>query len=276
MKKLLGIFAICFSMSIAAQEYSAMTYNIRVAVDTDGKNAWEHRRESLVDQIQFTAPDILGIQEGLKNQVKFLKRKLNNYHYIGHGRDRQKKGEFSAIFYNKKKLEVLKEGTFWLSETPKEFSSGWDASLPRICTYGLFRDLKNNGKFWVFNTHFDHMGEQARMNSAQLILKMIKELTSEGDIVLLMGDLNAVPESKPIAVIKKSLNDCRSKAKLTFGPENTFNGFNFHEPTKNRIDYIFSSKNKNLKINKYAVLNNSLEQRYISDHFPVFVEFQIK
>lgn len=275
MKKILGIFTICFSLSVFSQEYTALTYNVRVDVKADGENAWEFRREAVVDQILFLEPDVFGIQEGLKKQVKYLDKKLKDFSFIGHGRNGHKQGEYNAIFYNEEKLEVLKQGTFWLSETPFEFSTGWDAALPRICSYGQFKDINTGSTFWVFNTHFDHMGIEARSNSAQLILRMIKEVTTEDDTVLLMGDLNAVPDSNPIAIIGKSMNDCREKAKIAFGPENTFNGFKFGEPLKNRIDYIFSSKNRNLEINKYAVLNNSLEQRYISDHFPVLIEFQI-
>jgi endonuclease/exonuclease/phosphatase family metal-dependent hydrolase len=276
MKQLFTFLFICTIAGLNAQNFSAMTYNIRVDVQEDGENAWPERKAALVNQIHFFEPAILGTQEGTPQQIKYLRKNLNGYNYIGKGRNGGRKGEFSAIFYNSKKLEVLKKDTFWLSDTPDVFSTGWDAALPRICTYGKFRDKNSGTEFWVFNTHFDHLGEKARSNSAQLILQKIKSLTNKEDLVILMGDLNATPESNPIAILAKSMMDSANKANVTFGPENTFNGFKYHEPTKNRIDYIFVSKSKKINIKKYAVLNNSLEQRFISDHFPVIIEFQIK
>ena len=276
MKQLFTFIFLLSSLVLSAQNYSVMTYNIRLDVESDAENAWPERRKELAKQVLFFEPEILGIQEGLPKQVKFLKRKLKGYKFIGHGRNQNGKDEFSAIFYNTEKLEVLTKDTFWLSDTPDVFSKGWDAALPRICTYGQFKDKNTGTTFWVFNTHFDHMGEQARTKSAQLILQKIKDLTDKREIVILMGDLNADPESEPIQTISKSMHDSFEKAKLTFGPSYTFNGFKYNEPGQNRIDYIFVSKSNQIKLKKYAVLNNSLEQRFISDHFPVFINFEIK
>lgn len=273
------VFIVLFAFltaSLSAQNFSAMTYNIRLDVASDGENSWSYRKNAFVDQIHFFEPSVLGIQEGLPQQVKFLKKRLKGYKYIGKGRNGGKNGEFSAIFYNAHQLEVLKSDTFWLSETPEQVSVGWDAALPRICTYGKFRDKHTGSVFWVFNTHFDHLGKEARANSAQLILQKIKNLVDKHDLVFLMGDLNTAHESKPITLIEKIMKDCAEEAKITFGPETTFNGFNFGVSTSNRIDYIFVKKSKKTSIKKYAVLNNSREGGYISDHFPVFVEFQIK
>src|SRR6056300_1530208 len=136
MKALFTIFFFICCIGVTAQNYKAMTYNIRLDVKTDGENAWDYRKEHLFNQVLFLQPDILGIQEGLPHQVKHLKKKLRGFKAIGKGRNGGKKGEFSAIFYNSKKLKVLEEATFWLSETPEVFSTGWDAALPRICTYG--------------------------------------------------------------------------------------------------------------------------------------------
>ena len=276
MKQFLVFFCFFLSVGLSAQNYSAMTYNIRLDVESDGENAWPERRKELVKQVLFFEPDILGIQEGLPKQVKFLKRKLNAYNFIGHGRNENGKDEFSAIFYNAEKLEVITEDTFWLSNTPEVFSKGWDAALPRICTYGKFKDKIAGTTFWVFNTHFDHLGTGARLKSAQLILQKIKYLTDKKDVVVLMGDLNAEPDSEPIQIMSKSMHDSFKKAKITFGPEPTFNGFKYNEAAENRIDYIFLSKSNKITLKKYAVLNNSLDRRFISDHFPVYINFEIK
>ncbi len=86
---------------------------------------------------------------------------------------------------------------------------GWDAVCNRVCTYGLFKDKKTKQKFWVFNTHFDHIGEIARRNSAKLIIEKIKELNVKDYPVVLMGDFNLEPESENIKYIKTYLHDSK-------------------------------------------------------------------
>ena len=130
-----------------------MTYNIRLDVASDGENAWPNRKEKLVSQLQFYAPDIFGIQEGMPHQVAFIDEQLSNYHFIGFGRDGENKGEYSALYFNIEKYNVEKKGTFWLSESPGEVSKGWDAAFPRVCTYGLFENKSTGIRFFVFNTH---------------------------------------------------------------------------------------------------------------------------
>ena len=167
-------------VSVFAQSHSFMTYNIRYATERDGVNAWSNRKAFLSDQIKFYSPDVFGIQEGLLRQVSYLDSALTQYQYIGVGRDDGKeKGEFSAIFYDTEKLKVIENSTFWLSETPEKISIGWDAAMERICTYALFENLVSGQKFYVFNTHFDHIGKVAREKSADLILKMAYKTPGE-------------------------------------------------------------------------------------------------
>ncbi|MEM8892717.1 MAG: endonuclease/exonuclease/phosphatase family protein, partial [Bacteroidota bacterium] len=168
-----------------------------------------------------------------------------------------------------------KQSTFWLSESPDEISVGWDAALERICTYALFEEKGGGAKFYVFNTHFDHRGEKARRKSAKLILKQIKALNKENYPVVLMGDLNLTPDTKAIRSISKKLEDTRFAAKVAFGPDATFTGFDFSKAPQRRIDYIFTSAD-NIEVKKYAVLTDSRNQKYPSDHFPVFIEASLK
>jgi endonuclease/exonuclease/phosphatase family metal-dependent hydrolase len=264
------------SCSSEKENLKIMTYNIRYDNVNDGKNQWSKRKEFLSNQIAYNEVDIFGIQEGLHHQVIYLDSVFVDYNYIGVGRDDGKtKGEYSAIFYNSKKFKVIKENTFWLSETPNEISVGWDASMERICTYGLFETLATKQQFFVFNTHFDHIGTAARFNSAELILQKINELNPDNLPVLVMGDFNLTPETEPILVLSKELNDSKNISKLKpFGPKGTFNGFKFNEPVTARIDYIFTSKN-NISVKKYAVLSDSKDCKYPSDHLPVFVEIKL-
>ncbi|GGB81301.1 endonuclease [Flavobacterium suaedae] len=253
-----------------------MSYNIRLDVASDGENRWDNRKEFLAQQVMFYEPDFMGVQEALPTQMAYLLLYLNNqYDAIGVGReDGKAEGEYSAIFYNSKKYKVVQQSTFWLSETPDLPSMGWDAACKRICTYGLFENIITKQKIWVFNTHFDHVGTIARAESAELILKKINELNTQNYPFVLTGDFNLEPDSEPINEIKKVLNDSKDIAELTFGPIGTFNGFEFNKPVTRRIDYIFTTPT-GITVVKYAVLSDSKDCRYPSDHLPVYAEIEI-
>jgi endonuclease/exonuclease/phosphatase family metal-dependent hydrolase len=223
----------------------------------------------MIDFLSHYAPQIIATQEGLINQITFLNKNLLNYQYVGIGRDNGKtKGEFCAIFYDTTELELLNQETFWLSKTPEIVSVGWDASMERICTYAKFKHKSNNKKFWVFNTHFDHLGKRARKKSAKLILKMIAENNTENHPVVLMGDLNAYPTSKAIKIIADYFGDPLNETQL-IGDESTFNDFG-RTNTSKRIDYMFF---KGWKIKSYHHLSNHWNNKtFLSDHKAVFAE----
>lgn len=269
------LFLFVLIAQLSAQEMRFMTYNIRYANVNDGDNQWEKRKEYLSDQIEFYAPHVIGIQEGLQLQVNYLNARLAEYDFIGVGRnDGKNKGEYCAIFYDRRKLDVLEQDTFWLSEHPEKVSVGWDAAMERICTYGLFSNKITGKKFWVFNTHFDHIGVLAREKSAVLIAQKIKEINEGNFPVILMGDFNLNDQSKAITFLSGEFNDTRMVSKnRPFGPFGTFTGFAFEEPVKDRIDYIFCSK-EDIRVQKYAVLTDSRDQKYPSDHFPVLIQVE--
>ena len=266
------LMTLSFTTPSNSQTTSVMTYNIRYDTQKDGENRWDARKAFLIAQIKFHGPDIIGIQEGLAGQVKYLDKELAGFRYVGVGRDDgKKKGEFSAIFYNTNKFKVIESSTFWLSDTPDQISVGWDAAMERICTYALFEYLETGQRIWVFNTHFDHIGKEARKNSAMLIHNRIKSLNKDGLPFILMGDLNLEPDSEPIRYLSQHLNDSKKVSKaVVFGPEGTFNNFQFDKPVTRRIDYIFTGKS-GIEVQKYAVLSDSNNLRYPSDHLPVFV-----
>ncbi len=260
-------------ISLCAQEIGVMTYNIKYANENDGENSWSKRKDWITKQIRFYEPDVLGVQEALKSQLDHFTDNTAGYKMLGVGRDGQDKGEYSAILYKQEKFEVLKSDTFWLSETPDKISKGWDAALNRVCTYALFEDKASKKKFWIFNTHFDHMGKKARLESSRLIVQKIKMMTKEDHPVFLMGDFNLEPETKGVEVILDYLDDSKREAEFTFGPTGTFNGYNFSEPVTRRIDYIFI--NDKVEVEKYAVISDSKDLKYPSDHLPVLIKAKL-
>lgn len=268
-------FLLCFALPAAAtaQPLRFLTYNIRYDNPGDGDDAWPKRRDYLAAQIGFYAPDLFGIQEGLHHQVEFLAQQLPQYAWVGAGRDDGRQaGEYSALFYRRDRFRLLDSGTFWLSETPGQPSKGWDAALNRVCTYALLRDSVTGQQLWVFNTHFDHIGQEARRQSAALIIQKIREKNPENKPVVVMGDFNAEPSEAPVATMKNALADTQDASETpAFGPSGTFNGFKFHEPVTRRIDYIFAG-GTGLRVLRHAVLSDSKDCHYPSDHLPVMAD----
>ncbi len=272
---ILSVFILfTISSNIYSQPHSIISYNIRYDNNWDIENSWKIRRNKISQILVQYSPSIIGIQEGLLNQVQYIDSSLIDYDSVGVGRDDgKKKGEFCAIYFDTTRYVLLKNSTFWLSETPDTISVGWDAALERICTYGLFKDRITKEEVWVFNTHFDHIGVVAREKSSELILKRINKINRQTLPVILMGDFNSIPNSSPVKEIKTELSDALqiSLEKLQ-GPRGTFNGFNEDLPIEKRIDYIFTN---DLKILSYTHINDRLNNnRHISDHLPVMVKIQ--
>jgi endonuclease/exonuclease/phosphatase family metal-dependent hydrolase len=276
-KSVILIALVLLTISVNSQTVKFLTYNLRFDNPADGANAWTNRRAWLCEQVKQANPDVFGIQEGLISQIKYLDSVFSDYRHTGVGReDGKTKGEFSALFFNAKKIRILKQSTFWLSPTPQKPTMGWDAACMRICSYGLFQIISTGRKFWVFNTHLDHIGVQARKNSASLILQKIKKLNQPEYPVILMGDFNSTPESEPFKMITEQFSDSKIAEKsMSMGPEGTFNGFEATKPATERIDFIFTSK-KGIILQNYFVLRESREARYASDHFPVFIEVKFE
>ena len=275
MKKL--FLGLLFGSNILfSQDLKVMTYNIRLSLESDKENSWDNRKQDALALMNYYHPDYFGVQEAVPQQMTDIKTGLKDYDYVGVGRDDGKnQGEYSAIFYDKNKLEVLKSGTFWLSETPEKPSKGWDAAYNRVCTYALFK-LKKSGKmFYAFNVHFDHVGDIARVNSSKLILEKIRELNTENLPLTLTGDFNLTEETEPIKIISKSLDNAYYHSKKPhYGPKGTFTAFDVNTVPKERIDYIFV---KGFETETIRTINDRRENLlYPSDHFPILAKIEFK
>ncbi len=251
------------------------TYNVRYNTANDGINAWPNRKEDVKALIRFHEFDIFGTQEGLRMQLDGI-AELQEFAFFGAGRDDgQQAGEHSAIFYKKDRFKVLESGNFWLSETPDQPTKGWDAvCCKRICSWVKFKDGTTKKEFYFFSVHFDHQGVEARRQSGKLMVKKIKEIAKDAPTIC-VGDFNSTPETEQILEMQTILSDSKKvSAMAPYGPEGTFNSFKLDAPMKNRIDYIFVSKQ--FSVLKYGVLTDSKDQRYPSDHQPVVAKVVIK
>lgn len=260
--------------SFAQQKTNIMTFNIRMETVQDGENQWSKRKENLASMLEFYEADICGMQEVLVGQIRDLTKLLPTYTYVGVGRDDAKEGgEFSPIFFKKDKYTVLESNTFWLSQTPEKPSKSWDAALNRIATYAKFKDNKTKKVFYVFNTHFDHIGQVARRESAKMLVAKIKAIDPK-IAVILTGDFNSTPTEEPTIIINEGLIDAQKVSKQAhFGPASTFNGFESKEIAGKLIDYIFLNTDK-IKVLKHATLSNTWGGRFASDHHAVLAQLE--
>jgi len=254
-----------------------MTFNIRYNEPRDGVNAWANRKTKVSDVIRFHKADLVGVQEALYNQLQDLEKLLPDFAWCGIGRNGENKGEFSAILYRKSRFKLLETNTFWLSETPeKTGSKGWDADFPRIVTWAKFQDRNTKRTFYQFNTHFDHIGKQARTESAKLLLTQIPKIAAKSPFVV-TGDFNAKEDTNIYKILTGKeeaanfkLIDARYVSKNGhFGGNSTFNEFKELVPAM-KIDYIFVGETA--KVLEHGILSDRWDGLWASDHLPVLAE----
>lgn len=258
----------------------AMTFNIRLDLVSDGPNAWPLRRELVASLLRFHGVDVLGVQEALAHQVRHLAEDLPGHAWVGAGReDGREAGEFSAVFYRRERFEPGASGTFWLSPTPEVAGRrGWDAAFPRVATWVELRERRSGRAFLVVNTHFDHRGEQARAESAALLVSWLKQRSPERP-ALLLGDFNCAPGSAPYRTLTApgALVDAIETSPLGHhGPTFTFQGFDFTTRTGEAIDHVLLRPSPSWSVLRHGTLADHRDGRCPSDHYPVLVELALR
>jgi endonuclease/exonuclease/phosphatase family metal-dependent hydrolase len=275
MKNITIIIGLIATVNIQSQELNVLTFNIRYNTKNDSLNAWPYRKDNAASQVLFHHVHILAVQEALHDKMIDLSQSLRRFKYTGVGRDDGKtKGEYSAIFYDTTRLKLLESRTFWLSLTPEvPGSKGWDANITRIVTWARFSDIKTKKLFFVFNTHFDHIGQEARRESAKLLKQKVKDIAGNNPVII-TGDFNAKPSEEPIKILLEDPDKFIDSKIISitphYGPEGTFNGFASKERDNEPIDHIFL-KGK-WKVLQHATLSETWGGRFSSDHFPVLAK----
>ena len=262
------------------------TFNIRLQNDGDEKAGvgWSVRRDRVADYIKANHIDIVGMQEVLHVQLEDLLQRLPEYDYVGVGRtDGKTKGEYSPIFFLKKKFKVLEKGNFWLSETPDvPGSKGWDAALERVASYAKLKDRKTGKVFMAVNTHFDHVGVVARRESAKLIMRKIQEIVGDRPAVV-TGDFNVTEADEAYKTmlggetVNRQMTNCKfldayHETTDRTGPNYTWHEF-CHLPMQNRekIDFIFITPS--IKVTR-AHIEEPTPEALLSDHNPHWADLK--
>lgn len=292
-------------ISIHAQNMIIATYNIRLynTGDSVAGNGWYQRYPYIIKLIRFHQFDIFGTEEGFKNQLEDMKAQLPGFSYIGVGRDDgAEKGEHAAIFYNTNRFDVIDHGDFWLSEITDRPNKGWDAALPRICTWGKFREKSTGFTFVYYNLHMDHIGVVARAESAKLILRrVLEDEEREGLPSVLSGDFNVDQTDDGYKLLANSglMRDAYNVADFVYDNVGTWNDFKTDRMNDARIDHIFLTKEFHVK--RYGILTDTYRAmidgsqrpdtfipgpnaeesklftaRTPSDHFPVMIEVEVE
>lgn len=252
-----------------------MTYNLRYASDTP-PNAWDDRKELMVELLEQTSPDIIGTQEGLFHQLQDLEKALPNYGWIGLGREGGNRGEFMAIFYKKAGFEVLEFDHFWLSDSPQTMGdNSWGNSCVRMATWVRFLDKETDKQFYVLNTHFDHVSEEGRQKSAELLIKMSETFTQEIPLMI-TGDFNAGEDSVPYQVL---VNDgpftdvWETAGRKTNAEIGSFNDFTDPLGHHVRIDWLLYQGG--LQVKSVETIDQAFDGKFPSDHFPIVAEVEL-
>jgi endonuclease/exonuclease/phosphatase family metal-dependent hydrolase len=268
---------------IPAETLRVVSFNIRYLNSHDGVNHWKHRRNMMAAFFPFHHVDVAGLQEVLRSQIGDLEERLREFGWVGVGRNNGKdEGEFTPIIYRKSRIEILNSGHFWLSENPEDVGSvGWDAAMTRMVTWARFKEKSSGRTFTLFNTHFDHMGKAARIESAKLLRSKCKELSADVPF-LITGDFNCREESEPYRAMLAdgpeedvgTVKDARYASKTPhYGPLSTWNGFQAIDAGK-KIDFIFVGKG--ISTWRHGVLVDRFDDRFLSDHFPVVADVTIE
>lgn len=252
------------------------TFNVRYDNPQDSLNNWQYRKARVCKFIQEQKIDILGMQEVLHNQFLDLRAGLPEYDGIGVGRDDGKTaGEYAPLFYRKDKYEVLDSNTFWLAENPDSVGMmGWDAVCVRIATWAKFREKSTGKIFMAVNTHFDHIGEEARRQSALLIIRKIKEIVG-GRPAVVTGDFNVTDASNAYATITTNefaMKDAYKIADRVTGVDYTFHDF-ARIPAKDceKIDFIFVTPQIRVK---GCDIPAEVPDALLSDHNPQVADLE--
>ncbi len=257
---------------VAAPDLQVMTYNIRRRMPRlapRSPDRWDRRRALIQRLLQAERPTILGVQEALPDQARFVRHALGeSYRSIGYGRNADKRGEGCPIVYDTARLELLHWRQLALSGTPSvPGSTTWGNPTPRVVVDATFRDRATGIEFRALNTHFDQFSRRSREHSVEQILGLVGE-SPLGTVVT--GDFNTDDDSLPHErmVGTGALVDTWSVAAVR--ETEAWGSFANYGPPKlqrKRIDWILATPG--ISVLRAGINVTRYDGSWPSDHAPV-------
>ncbi len=255
-----------------SDEITLMSYNLRCLSPLDlGKKSWYYRANLVIEDIENYAPGIIGFQEATQWQYSYLTKSLVQYDSVITYRDESIIAEGCPIFYRTDYYTLVEKGSFWLSETPDVMSKDWGAAHYRICSYVILCEKASGKEFVVFNTHLDHVSDEARIKGIEVVLGKIEAFGSLPAVI--MGDLNAEEGSETYQSVTEHFLDARYEAPITTDSYTYQNWGNFEN--SRRIDYFMVSKT-GIDVLRYAVLTETHNGIWSSDHCPLILNMKLQ
>lgn len=252
-------------------EIRVMSCNLRTISPTDfGKKSWFYRADLILKNIENNNPGIIGFQECTKWHYKYLVDTLKGFDSVITYRDKSTFSEGCPVFYRTDLYTLKDKGSFWLSETPEEMSKDWGSACYRVCSYVILEQKSTKKDFVVFNTHLDHISDEARIKGIGVVIDKIKQFGSLPSMI--MGDFNAVEDSETYRSVTKNFIDAKYQ---TDNPTKQATYQNWGKSLDREcIDYLMISKT-GIKAKTYKVVDSTYDGVYPSDHFPIFLTLEL-
>lgn len=249
------------------------TYNIQYPT------RWSERLTPLIKLLEKYDFDVFGAQEPFMPQIEDMMGHIGGrYDWIGScitGNDKTRNRHFNPIFYKKERLELLDWDTIWFTDEAGE--SGYGAYSARLLTWALFRDKATDKQFYLFNSHFDHLGPEAKLAAAHILVQSVREI-AKGMPAFCTGDFNCDEYSKPYKTIIASqfLNDTfTAVAEPVNGIYPSGSGYKEPKPKNStHIDHIFFTPNA-VRISNWELIIEGYNGMWGSDHLPIFVDCKV-
>lgn len=247
-----------------------MTFNIRYGPAADGENRWDKRKFLALARIQAFAPDLLGLQECRDDaQADFVKTQLPDYHF--HGVRREGEGdtalEMAPLLLQKSAFHLVRQGVFWLSDTPQAPGSrSWGSIFPRTATWARLIHKPTSRVLTFVNTHFDC--QPTAIDGAAQLLRQWLDQAQKQTPVIVTGDFNADKDSAAYRLLTGAgmLSDAYRQVHPAAASEATFHGFGKPEEMA-PIDWILVSDH--FRVTDAQIDRARQGKLFPSDHYPV-------
>lgn len=253
------------------------TINQRCVYKKDGNQSFIHRAVFLCDKIESEKPDVIGFQEVIASSLKVFEKLLPEYIFVGQLRGANYDGEGLYVAIRKETCDLLGFETVWLSPTPYVPGSRFEnqSDCPRTCLEVKVRHRASGMVFRLYDIHLDHISDEARVLGIKATFEFIDSFKKDGAPIVLLGDFNAFPNSKTIAICnaREDIREVTADIPYTFHCFGKYGGES--DRPMEKIDYIYMSHELADKVTNVCAWEDKSYDIWLSDHFPVCAELDV-